>query len=350
MTSTESTPLTKTTKYSEDVESFNKKQSMPSVACGVSVVVLSLASVGLIAYSSNSYQSSQQMQLMSTRIKMATSGTIMYSSLSDTEKSLCFEDFITLYSRSYKDDDEKEERYENFKAFLEVVDERNTAEAAASGTATHGVTIFSDLSEDEFKMGYLGYKSASTTRKLSKNKFAKKATVPKRKSDTSTSVNWAGIYTTPVKDQGYCGSCWAFSVTEQIESDSIRAGLLTTSDTLSTQQIVSCDTANWGCQGGETETAYAYVEQAGGLLSASDYPYSSYLGVTGTCDISALTESKSAVLTSYYSIKGETDMETYVLTEGPLSVCLAASTWNSYTSGIVSVCDKNVDHCVQAGV
>jgi C1A family cysteine protease len=40
-------------------------------------------------------------------------------------------------------------------------------------------------------------------------------------------------------------------------------------------------------------------------------------------------------------------MINYVLAKGPLSICLAASTWSSYTSGIVSSCDKNVDHCVQ---
>ena len=64
-------------------------------------------------------------------------------------------------------------------------------------------------------------------------------------------VDWSGKYTTPVKDQGYCGSCWAFSATEQIESDAIRT--LGVTYVLSPEQITQCDTTSYGCNGGWTE-------------------------------------------------------------------------------------------------
>jgi len=120
---------------------------------------------------------------------------------------------------------------------------------------------------------------------------------------------------------------------------------LTTSDSLSPQQIVSCDSTNWGCSGGNTETAYEYIASTGGIEKASNYPYTSYFDVTGTCT----SNSAKYVVTvdEYYTVADEDDMESYMLGTGPMSICLAASTWSSYTSGIVSTCDKNVDHCVQ---
>lgn len=162
----------------------------------------------------------------------------------------------------------------------------------------------------------------------------------------STSVDWSGIYTTPVRDQGYCGSCWAFSATEQLESDAIREGLLTTSTYLSEQQVVSCDVYDWGCEGGNTETAYMYIAKSGGLVTDSDYPYTSYWAVTGSCQTSKLT-SRILTIDGFYTLKSETEMQNYVLSTGPLSVCLDASSWASYTGGIVSSCGMDVDHCVQ---
>merc|ERR1719261_1337199 len=91
---------------------------------------------------------------------------------------------------------------------------------------------------------------------------------------------------TPVKNQGACGSCWAFSATETIESALIVQHK--TDDILSPQQIVSCagsDTPALGCNGGWPAWAYEYVEKAGGITSAQDYPYTSgSTGITGKCD------------------------------------------------------------------
>jgi len=157
-------------------------------------------------------------------------------------------------------------------------------------------------------------------------------------------VDWTGTYTTPVKNQGYCGSCWAFSATEQIESDSMRT--LGTSYILSPEQITQCDTTSYGCNGGWSEHAYAYVKSAGGIETEASYPYTSYYGTTGTC---SYTASKSVITVSgYTTVSGEANMAAYVQATGPLSVCLDASSWNSYTGGIMTVCGTSVDHCVQA--
>lgn len=240
-------------------------------------------------------------------------------------------------------------RFENFKNFLtNTVDKRNDDESTkGKGTATHGVTKFADLTDDEFKSTFLGYKDTAKSKErrlVQKNSNAKAATIAKY-TGTSTYVDWSDVYTTAVKDQGYCGSCWAFSATEQIESASIIAGILTTDDKLSPEQIVQCDTTDDGCDGGNTDTAFDYVKSAGGIELSSTYPYTSYYDVTGTCT----SDSSDFVVTvdDYFSVSTETEMESYVLSTGPLSVCLAASTWSSYTMGIVSTCSTDVDHCVQ---
>jgi C1A family cysteine protease len=222
---------------------------------------------------------------------------------------------------------------------LKVADQRNADEKKAGGSAVHGVTKFSDLSQVEFESGLL----TSDPSMRSANRVIMADLPPP---STTGVTNWSGKYTTAVKDQGYCGSCWAFSATEQIESDSIRAGLKSTSDKLSAEQITQCDKTSSGCNGGWTEHAYDYVKKFGGQESEADYPYTSYQGTTGTCK-----DNKSKVqvkVTGYTTVKGESNMASYMQTKGPLSVCVDASKWNSYKGGIVSSCGNRVDHCVQA--
>ncbi len=77
-----------------------------------------------------------------------------------------------------------------------------------------------------------------------------------------------------------------------------------------------------------------------GLLTDGIVAYTSYYGITGTCSYS---QSKSVLTVSgYTTVSGESSMASYVQATGPLSVCLDASSWNSYTGGIMSVCGNSV--------
>lgn len=285
--------------------------------------------------------------LSGSKLQLVKSGRAPYNVLDDESKEVLFDEFAQKFKKNYANDDIKKTKFNNFKSFLAIVDERTTEESENGGTAKHGITKFSDMSPEEFKANFLGYRPVQ-----SYNQVDKLTIDVINKKTESTFVDWTGVKTTAVKDQGYCGSCWAFSVTEQIESDSISSGLLTTEDTLSPQQIVSCDTTDYGCDGGNTETAYAYVMKAGGLENNSAYPYSSYYGTSGSCLTSSTSEYKITI-SKYHSISGSSPsktedlMQQYVLTTGPLSVCLDASNWSTYTSGVLSTCGTEVNHCVQ---
>ena len=117
--------------------------------------------------------------------------------------------------------------------------------------------------------------------------------------------------------------------------------------TLSPQQLIECNSASNGCDGGTTITAYNYVYEIGGIEQESAYPYTSFYGQTGGPCAAQKSEEVISVK-SYTVVSGETDMTNYVLSTGPLSVCLDASNWSSYTGGILSKCGNQVDHCVQA--
>jgi len=267
----------------------------------------------------------------------STVSAALYSAEPSHQKFL-WESFKSEYNRRYETMDEETHRFAVFLENLKMADERNAAELKVGGSAVHGITMFSDISQAEFESRYL---TADPTMKTGTGVVD--ATV--RTVDTTTGlVDWTGKWTTAVKDQGYCGSCWAFSATEQIESDAMRT--LGKSYVLSPEQITQCDTTSQGCNGGWTERAYNYVKNAGGIETNTNYPYTSYNGVTGTCK----SDSTKFVIkvSGYVTISGESNMASYVQSTGPLSVCLDASKWNSYTGGIVSSCGTSVDHCVQA--
>jgi len=255
-----------------------------------------------------------------------------------------FDNFIIKYHKSYASQEEYNLRLETFRVNLEVANQRNLL-----GGAQHGVTKFSDLTAAEFKSMYLGYEAGSARKAIGDAPVAQKVVgIP-------PSIDWRtkGVVT-PVKDQGQCGSCWAFSAVEETESDWIMAG--NSMVELSPQQVVDCDTVDQGCNGGDTPTAYAYIKGAG-LETEAAYPYTSgvfgaeELGSgSGSCSYNSADVAVNITGFSYGTTNNdETTMQSSVATLGPMSVCLAASAWQTYTSGIMTAaeCGMDVDHCVQ---
>jgi cathepsin F len=214
--------------------------------------------------------------------------------------------------------------------------------------AKFGVTKFSDLSPQEFSQYYL----------MPNMNFTRDYVAPPVKTDFSqvntrfggpnpTQYDWftQGVCT-PIYNQGQCGSCWAFSATETIESYWALEGNQLTQ--LSIEQIVDCDTAgqDQGCNGGFPSGAYSYVQGAGGIDSYASYPYTAEGGQSGSCQYNQAND--VCTVSSQQSLSGEDGLYQQLSTAGPVSVCVDASSWSSYQGGILSSCTNNVDHCVQA--
>jgi hypothetical protein len=117
---------------------------------------------------------------------------------------------------------------------------------------------------------------------------------------------------------------------------------------LSPGQINQCDGTSHGCNGGWTENAYNYVHNAGGIETEGDYPYTSGGGTQGSCH--ANSGAFKIKVNSYTKLTSnvENSMGGFVSQAGPLSICLDASNFNSYTGGVMWSCGKSVNHCVQA--
>lgn len=260
---------------------------------------------------------------------------IVSASPLDSEVVGAFTRFMKDYSRTYETKEEFSKRLGIFAENLDRVAEDNRKHILAGGEAVFGITKFSDLTPAEFKEYYLGY-TPSTTNKV---RYTPNVT------DVANDIDWTTKgAVTAVKNQGRCGSCWAFSAVAAIESYAKLSGKYGL-ETLSAQQVNSCDKRDGGCNGGNTETAYGYVKGAGGIETEADYPYTSGGGSTGSCKFNS--GRIKVTISGYQSIsRGESNLEKG-LNDGPLSVCLAASSWQSYTGGVLSRCDNNVDHCVQ---
>ena len=145
---------------------------------------------------------------------------------------------------------------------------KNAALKAEGKDEVHGITKFADVTKDEFAAKMLTFRPAEA------NLTGVPVMKPTKEASDST-FDWrdSGVVT-PVKNQAYCGSCWAFSATETVESQYAIAGNTLTE--LSVQQTVSCDTTDGGCGGGWYYTAWMdYMAPNGGLTTESNYPYDS---------------------------------------------------------------------------
>jgi C1A family cysteine protease len=207
---------------------------------------------------------------------------------------------------------------------------------AAQDSYRLGENGFSHLTTEEFLEMYTGYMPAKTENPI----------LPLHNIEIPSSVDWvAAGAVTGVKNQGQCGSCWAFSSTGGLEGVyQLATGNLVS---LSEQQLVDCSQSygNMGCNGGLMDYAFEYT-QSQGIEQESTYPYTAR---NGQCKYAASSIVFKNSGHSDVTVKSQSAFMNALAVQ-PVSIAIDAEDIMSYTSGIYNNpnCGTSLDHGVLA--
>ncbi len=253
-----------------------------------------------------------------------------------------FNSFTERFNKHYNSVDEFGSRFEVFREnFRNIV--RHNSDPAQNFTM--GINQFTDLTNAEFKLAYVGgYKHLQS---FGCESFSSHDT------DLPSSIDWTAMgVVNDVRDQGQCGSCWAFATTANAESVwAITTGSLLD---LSEELLVDCATGagyfNMGCNGGNPDSAFKYMIN-NGQCSEDDYPYTA--GVTKTEGTCKKCGSSAAKFTGCYDVatNDQVALKSAVY-KNPVVVAIEADTvyFQSYSSGILTdgiKCGTTLDHAVE---
>ncbi|KAF8117229.1 hypothetical protein N665_0012s0230 [Sinapis alba] len=256
------------------------------------------------------------------------------------------DEWMAEHGRVYANMNEKNNRYVVFKRNVERIERLNNVPAAGR-TFKLAVNQFADLTNDEFRSMYTGYKGDSVLSSQSQTKSTSFRYQNVSSGALPIAVDWRKKgAVTPIKNQGSCGCCWAFSAVAAIEGAAqIKKGKLIS---LSEQQLVDCDTNDYGCSGGLMDTAFEHIMATGGLTTESNYPYK---GEDATCNIKS-TKPTATSITGYEDVPvNDENALMKAVAHQPVSVGIEGGGFDFqfYSSGVFTgECTTYLDHAVTA--
>ncbi|KAJ1277889.1 hypothetical protein BS78_04G037200 [Paspalum vaginatum] len=273
-----------------------------------------------------------------------TSSSSVGAARTEAEARAMYDLWLARHGRAHGapgDGGEYERRFRTFWDNLRFVDAHNAAGAHLHGYRL-GMNRFADLTNEEFRAAYVGTRRGG----------GRNATVGDRYRHDGVEalpefVDWRQEgAVAPVKNQGYCGSCWAFSTIGAVEGiNQIVTGELVT---LSEQELVECNGQNGGCDGGWERDAFAFIAGIGGIDTDRDYPYTAR---DGKCDSAKLSRPVVSI-DGFEDVPPNDDKALQkAVAHQPVSVAIEAGSleFQLYESGVLTCrCGATPDHAVVA--
>ena len=245
-----------------------------------------------------------------------------------------FFQFLSLYNISYESTSVWETRFQIFVDNMIFIDQYN----AFHPSVTLGITPFADRTPEEFQNEYWGLSGWSET--CGPTTFQNSDPLP-------DGIDWRekGVVT-PIKNQGRCGSCWAFATAETAESVQALSNPSTLVE-LAPRQLVDCNDENFGCSGGYMDVAMKYVVDHG-LVAENDYPY---VPAQGNCTPPFNRTVYQPTDCFRVPSRNELSMKKALVQHGPLVVTIEAesSIFQFYNGGVILTedCGTELNHAVQ---
>ncbi|XP_058095662.1 ervatamin-B-like [Magnolia sinica] len=247
------------------------------------------------------------------------------------------EQWMVRHGRAYTDAIEKERRFKIFKDNVKFIESFNN-----DGNQSYRLSVneFADQTNEEFRAAHNSFRPAKARASAATPFMYENVTAP-------SNMDWRkkGVVT-PVKDQRDCACCWAFSTVAAIEGiTKLKTGKL---HSLSVQELVDCNTENYGCNGGYLHIAFNFIKRNRGLTAETNYPYK---GVKGSCNTKKASN-LAAKINGYEDVPPNSEKALLkAVANQPVSVYVegSGSAFQFYSGGVFTgPCRTDLDHVVTA--
>jgi cathepsin L len=254
--------------------------------------------------------------------------------------------FKRTFEKQYASAEEETSRRSIFEDNVALIRNHNLEADIGLHTYTLGLNKFADMTNEEFNKQMNGLDLSLKVNGGDRHTYRAPANV-----QVPDEVDWRPKgYVTPIKDQGQCGSCWAFSATGSLEGQHFAKTQQLVS--LSEQNLVDCSQAygNMGCNGGLMDSAFRYIKANNGIDLEAAYPYEAR---TLKCRFDATKVGATDTGMVDVPSQDEAALKSAIATVGPVSVAIDAahSSFQLYRSGVYNepACSPTrLDHGVLA--